>query len=250
MKIEKVFKNRNKLIKLKLIQTKTYIKKQYITNIKLEDIEYRLKKIFHIIYKYHTCNKKILFIGTPFNFNSHISRVFKAMNHIFIPHSVWIKGALSNKKLCFKHLLEHEKTSKNKMAELLLKLKRNIDLVVVLDELNNEDILNEGYISRIPIILINSNLNIIFNKPSYKVPGNFHFALQKIRDNLFYSMLVSTFKKGDKYKYLFNKYAATIKPPKFKRFNKFYKNHGNSSYNKSFTKLKFNTSRTTSNTND
>jgi ribosomal protein S2 len=216
MKTEKVLKYQNKLIKLKLVETKTYIKKQYIINIKLEDIQYRLKKIFFIIHKYHVYNKKILFIGAPFNFNSQINNLFKTTNHIFIPHSTWIKGALSKKKLCLKHLLDDEK-----MSELLVKLKRNVDLIIILDdELPNEDILNEGYISRIPIILLNSNLNIIFNKPSYKVPGNFHFGSKKIRDNLFYSMLISTLKKGDKYKCLLKKQPSIFKSPvKFKSFN-------------------------------
>jgi ribosomal protein S2 len=229
MKTEKVFHYQNKLIKLKLIQTKTYIKKQYITNIKLEDIQSRLKKIFYIIYKYHICNKKILFIGAPFNFNSQINNLFKTTNHIFIPYSMWIKGALSNKKLGLKHLLEDEKTSKNKMSELLLKLKKNIDLIVVLDEFQNKDILNEGYISRIPVIVLNSNLNIIFNKPSYKVPGNFQFIYKKIRDNLFYSMLISTLKKGDKYKYLFCKSEA-LKSAKLKVNNRFYKHNKSSTF--------------------
>jgi ribosomal protein S2 len=219
MKTQKVLKYKNKLIKLKLIQTKTYIKKQYINNLKLEDIQYRLKKIFYIIYKYHIYNKKILFIGAPFDINSQISNLFRITNHIFIPNSIWIKGILSNKKLCFKHLFKDEKNSKNKISELLLKLKKNVDLIIILGELNNEDILNESYIARIPVITINSNFNATFNKPSYKVPGNFNFITKKIRDNLFYSMLVAVLKKADKYKYLF------IKSETFKTSNQFYYKH-------------------------
>jgi ribosomal protein S2 len=219
MKTQKVSKYTNKLIKLKLIQTKTYIKKQYINNLKLEDIQYRLKKIFYIIYKYHVYNKKILFIGTPFDINYQISNLLKTTNHIFVPNSIWIKGILSNKKLCFKHLLKDEKNSKNKISELLLKLKKNVDLIVILKELNNEDILNEGYVARIPVIVLNNNFNAILNKPSYKVPGNFNFIAKKIRDNLFYSMLVSVIKKADKYKNLF------IKSETFKTPNQFYNKH-------------------------
>jgi len=67
MKIEKIKNIKNKILKLKLIQTKIYDKKQYLNNIKIEDIEFRLKKILYIIYKYHISNKKILFIGNPLN---------------------------------------------------------------------------------------------------------------------------------------------------------------------------------------
>jgi ribosomal protein S2 len=204
MKIKKILKYRNKLLKLKLIKTKTYTKKQYYNNLQLEDIQYRLKKILYIIYKYHIYNKKILFIGAPIMLNFYINTVIKTTQHIFIPSSIWVKGVLSNKKkLYLKNWLNPEKNSKNKISELLLQLQKNIDLILIFDEYNNQSILNEGYISKIPVISLNSDLNIIFNKPSYKVPGNFECMVKKIRDNLFYSMLGTTLKKGQKDKPLF-----------------------------------------------
>ena len=206
MKIIKKTVYQNKLLKLKLIQTKIYNKKQYLNNIKIEDIEYRLKKIFYIIYKYHILNKRILFVGAPFNINDKITDLFKNTKHILLPRSVWVRGAISNKNSCFKHLSNNQKNTKNKISELLLQLKKNIDLIVVFEESYNLNVLNEGYIARIPIISLNSDLNIKENKPSYKVPGNFKFTNKKIRDNFFYSILISTLKKGNKYKhYLKNK---------------------------------------------
>jgi ribosomal protein S2 len=219
VKTEKISKHKNKFLKLKLIQTKTYIKKQYTNNITLEDIQYRLKKIFFIIYKYHIRDKKILFIGTPFRFSFKINNFLKNTKHIFIPDSIWIKGALNNKKPNFKYFFKHEKTSKDKISELLLKLKKNIDLVILFDELKNSDVLNESYIARIPIIALNSSLNIILHKPSYKIPGNFQFVSKKIRDNLFYSMLIATLKKGSTYKNTVNK-ALSLKASKSKVFNR------------------------------
>lgn len=200
MKIKKISKYKNKLLKLKLIQTKIYNKKQYLNNIKIEDIEYRLKKMFYIIYKYHIFNKRILFVGAPLNINFQIKNLFKDTKHIFIPKSVWVRGAISNKNSCFKHLSKNKKVNSNKMTELLFQLKKNIDLIVIFNELENKDILNESYVSRIPIISLNSNLNSLYSKTSYKVPGNFQFTSKKTRDNFFYSILTSTLKKGERYK--------------------------------------------------
>jgi hypothetical protein len=59
MKIKNIIKYKNKLLKLKLIKTKIYKKKDQLTNTRIEDIEYRLKAL-HVIYKYHTNNKRIL----------------------------------------------------------------------------------------------------------------------------------------------------------------------------------------------
>ena len=86
--------------------------------------------------------------------------------------------------------------TKNKISEILLQLKKSIDLIVILEESNNLNVLDEGYVSRIPIISINCNLDIQHNKPSYKIPGNFQFSNKKLLDNFFYSLLISTFKKG------------------------------------------------------
>ena len=65
MKIRKIKNHKNKLLKLKILQTEIYTKSQYKNDINFENIEYRLKKILHIIYKYNISNKRILFIGIP-----------------------------------------------------------------------------------------------------------------------------------------------------------------------------------------
>jgi ribosomal protein S2 len=202
MKIQNLTLKKNKVLKLKLIQTKVYNKKQYLNNIKIEDIEFRLKKIFYIIYKYHIFNKRILFVGNPLKLNIEIQKILKNTKHIFVPNSIWISGALSNKKYYYTYLSKNQQNINNKISEILFKLKKNINLVVILNENSNLDILNEAYIARIPVISINSDLNMHFNKPSYKVPGNFQFVNKKIRDDFFYSLLLSTLKKGNKNKFL------------------------------------------------
>ncbi len=223
MKIKKIPQRINKLVKLKLIETKIYNKEQYLENIKIEDIEYRLKKICYLIYKYNVFNKRILFVGLPFNITLKLQELIKNTKHIFIPTSVWLSGAISNKNTNFSNLLKTKNTTKNQISELLFQLKKNIDLVIIINDSNNSDeILNEGYVARIPVVLLNTNLNICFNKPSYKVPGNFKFVNKKTRSNLFYSLLISTLKKGST-KGIKTYYDTVIKKPNKKYTKENYK---------------------------
>ena len=228
MKIEKNTKYKNKILKLKIIQTKIFNSKQYKNNIKLEETKIRLKKIFQIIYQYHIFNKKILFIGVQNNKNFKLKNLLKKTKHVLIPNSIWIRGAISNKKSCFKHISNNPKFVNNKISELLFKLKKNFDLIVVFDEINNFNIINESYIARIPVITLNSNLSLYNNKVSYKIFGNFQFLYKKKENNFFYLLLISVLKKGNKYKKKFKKsYNINIYNKKSfkyeKKYNKYYK---------------------------
>jgi ribosomal protein S2 len=198
MKIKKINKYQNKLLKLKIIQSKMYNKKQYLNNINIEDIEYRLKKAFHVIYKYNILNKKILFVGTPLRMNKTLQKVLQKTKHFLMPESVWRNGIITNKKKFFKNLQKNQKiTTNNKVSKILSQLKKNIDLIVLLNEPLNNDALNESYLAKIPVISFNSNLSINNIKTSYKVPGDFQFSIKKTRDNFFYSILLSVLKKGN-----------------------------------------------------
>jgi ribosomal protein S2 len=209
MKIKKIEQHSTKLMKLKILQTKIYDKKQYLTNNKIEDIEYRLKKIFYIVYKYHIFNKRILFVGLPSTMNSKITNLLKSSKHISIPENIWVRGAISNKKACFKHISKHNKTSSTKISELIFQLKKSIDLVIFFEKSANPDVLNESYISRIPVISISNNLDIQNVKASYKVSGNFHFDNKKVLDNFFYSLLFATLKKGNLHRRYLKKIQKT-----------------------------------------
>jgi ribosomal protein S2 len=195
MKVKKVIKNVGKLIKLQLLKTKTFNKKQYIKNIKIEDIEYRLKKALQIIFKYHTNNKRIAFIGIPNNISDSVKFLFKNTKHIMIPESLWINGILTNQYSNFKYLLFDQKTTSNKFSETLFKLKKKIDLIVILNSLTNNNALEEAFNARIPIVALNTDINFISNKSIYKVPGNFNLTGKTSRNNLFISILAATFKK-------------------------------------------------------
>ena len=197
MKIEKIINSKkNKILKLKLIQTKIFDKKQYLNNIKIEDIEFRLKKIFYIIYKYHIYNKRILFVGNSLNITFEIQKLFKNTKHLFIPPSLWIPGALNNKKFYNMYLAKTQRNISNRISEILFQLKKDIDLIVILNENSNLDILTEAYLSRIPIISINSDLNPLWNRPNYKVPGNFQFI-----NKFFFNIICAILKKIKKKKF-------------------------------------------------
>ena len=213
MKIEKKIKYRNKVLKLKLLKTKTYEKKHHLKNITIEDVEYRLKKTLHIIYKYHLNNKKILFLGGELNTSNKIKLLIQNTKHVLIPEIAWMNGMITNSSANLKYLTKNQKTINNKLSEILFQLKKKSDLIVILSHSLNINALEEGYSTKIPIIFLNSNLDILDFKTSYKVPGTFKFTNKKIRDNLFYSILAATLQKANKTKFSTRNY----KHPKMKQ---------------------------------
>lgn len=197
MKIDKIKSLKNKLVTLKLIETRTYLKTSK-SSLKIVDIASRLKKSLHIIYKYHNNNKRILFVGTPMNFNKNLQNIFKNTKHILLPQSIWINGILTNSNVLKLYLSKNKTSINSKFSEMLLKLYKKPDLIVILKSSFKEKILNEGNLANIPIIFLGYPLNISDLRVSYKLPGNFKFAKKKIRDNLFYFILTAIFKKVNK----------------------------------------------------
>ena len=192
MKIKKIKNHSIKLIRLQLLKTKIFSKKQHSKNITVEDIEYRLKKTLQIIYKYHINNKTIAFIGTPHTINDWISTIFKSTKHVLIPEALWVNGILTNQLPSLKFLLHNKKIKNKKLSETLFKLKKNIDLIVVLNSMTNIDALEEGYNANIPIISLNAETNLTDTKSLYKLPGNFKFSEKTYRNNLFFSLLAAS----------------------------------------------------------
>lgn len=196
MKIEKIKRYSNKLLRLKLIQTKIYDKKHQHRNTIIEEIEARLKKALHLIFKYHAHNKKIVFIGGSSRINQKIKFLLKNTNHTLIPESIWMNGIITNQTSNFKDLTHKQKSIKKRISTMVIQLRKKSDLMVILDRSKNLNALKEGYISKIPIISLNNELSILEKESQYKVPGNFTFTKKKIRDNLFYSMLAAAIKKA------------------------------------------------------
>lgn len=212
MKINKITKYQSKLVKLKLIKTKIYKKNDY-DFIKIEEIISRLKKALHIIYQYHVNNKRILFVGTPIHIEEKLKNLIKNTRHTYIPESVWMNGILTNQQSCFKYLLKNQQSVNRKISTILFKTKKKSDLIVILDASANSNALNEGYLTRTPVISLNLHLDNSDIKSSYKVPGNFKFTHKKVRNNFFYSILSATLKKAQKnYELQKHKKSVTRRP--------------------------------------
>ena len=86
MKVKKIDIKHAMLLKLKLINAKIYLKKESYPNLKIEDVECRLKKGLQVIFKFHASKKKILFVG---NLSSVEEIAAKKMltntEHAFVP---------------------------------------------------------------------------------------------------------------------------------------------------------------------
>ena len=170
----------------------------------MENIEFRIKKALYIIYLHHINNKRILFVGNPLSLNKELTKLFNKTKHLFVPKSSWVAGVITNQYSSFKSQFKHE-TQINKMSKQLLKLKNKSDLIVIMDQEFEIKALEEGYISKIPVISLNSDLNIFDKKSNYKVPGNLVSPKHKMNNNLFYSILITTLKKAHAVK---KKFAA------------------------------------------
>lgn len=191
MKIEKKIVKKNKLFKLNLLKTQLY-KKIHNNFINLNDIIFRFKQALQIIYKYHIYKKKILFIGFPTKIENQFKIIFKNTNHVLIPSSFWMNGLITNPKKCLNYVFN---TNKLINTKILFLINTKVDLIVILNSNAAENILNEGYSSKIPVICLNNYLNIFDSRPTYKIPGNFKFSLKNSRNNFFYFIIYSLLKK-------------------------------------------------------
>ena len=196
MKLKKINIDKYKLLKLQLIKSKVYRKKHYLQALQLQDIEYRFKKALYVIYSYHMNNKRILFVGNPLNINKSLNEVLKNTKHIFIPKEIWISGVITNQNASFKSLINKSENSSHKISKVLIELKKNIDLIVILDYELNSEILKESYIAKIPTITLNALIDIFNLKSNYKVPGNFTHTKTTITNNFFYSIILATLKRS------------------------------------------------------
>ena len=201
MKITTLNKHKTKLFRFKLLKTKIYKNEKNFNYLLLKNMEIRLKKVLHIIYRFHIANKKILFIGTPLKLNSKIKQLLKNKKHNFIPETVWMNGIITNQKPSFKYLLKRHAVANDKTSKFLFNLKNQADLIVVLNENINLIALKESAIKRVPTISLNSNYNLSnLNLSTYKVIGDYNFMNKPIRNNLFFLLLSSLLKKAERLK--------------------------------------------------
>lgn len=205
MKIKKLNSNYKKLFNLKILKTKIFSRSEKIKNIKTNKIELYLKKVFHIIYKFHTADKKILFIEKDTQKNNELKRLVGKTKHTILPSSVWMAGAINNSLSIIKHLVADNrliKSKKQKSNTLFNKINKHYDLIVILDNTFNPTTLKEFLGRHAPIITLNSNIDSLrFYTATYKILGNFNLKYKKTRNDFFYTILNSIFKKAQKFKY-------------------------------------------------
>ena len=202
MKIKKISIHRYKLLKLQLIKAKVYKKNSQKSDPKnlmanpIEQIEIFLKKVLRIIFLYHLNDKQIFFVGVPKIIEKKFLNSLKKTNHLFLPRSLWINGILSNRVavyqyLKFKQLKKIKKKQfKNKHFEPLFSIRRQPDILVVLDKKFEREAIKEAYKLRIPMITLNL-ASTFRDKSLYKSVGNFKFS----NNSIFLSLLNSVFKK-------------------------------------------------------
>lgn len=198
MKITFLHKYKTKLLKFKLLKTKVHKNQKNFDYLLIKDLETRLKKILHVIYKFHIANKKILFIGTPLEISDKLKQLLKNKKHNFLPESIWMNGIVTNPSSSFKHLVKQHAINNDKVSKILFRLKNQIDLIVVLNEKSNLTALKESSLKRIPTISLNTIYNLSnFNLSTYKVPGDYNFDRKKIRNSIFFLLLSSLLKKAE-----------------------------------------------------
>lgn len=199
MKLSILQKHKTKLFKLKILNTKIHKSQKNFDYLLFTDMETRLKKILHIIYKFHAANKKILFVGTPLKLNNQIKQLLRGKKHSFIPESIWMSGIITNASSSFKYLIKRHAINNDKTSKLLFSLKNQADLIVVLNESFNITALAESSLKRVPTISLNTTYNVTdLNLSTYKVPGNYSFNEKKIRSNIFFLFLGSLLKKAER----------------------------------------------------
>lgn len=164
MKLNKQNVKKNKLLKLKLLNSKIFEKKQLLENVSLQKLYYQLKKALQIVYWYHKNKKKIVFISDDLS----TLKLLRKTPHTCILESNWEYGKLTNKLHYY-------------------------DLVVLLN--HNNVISKESFLSKTPLITLGAALDMLNKNYSYAIPGNFDLKKNSTRKIFFISLLKSVLKK-------------------------------------------------------
>lgn len=161
-----------------------------------------IKRSLCIINKYNLHNKKILFIGVPVFFQKKIKSIIKKTKHRFITERTWVHGSLTNSvdKSQKKFLEENPKK--------FLKFIENPDLIVLLTGNKEKAPLKEAFKLKIPTICVSNDLSSDI-KSSYNVPCKSELKTKEY--SLYYSLIISTLKRGNLLKKLYKIKAAKIK---------------------------------------
>jgi len=185
MKVKKTVLKHSMLLKLKLIKTKMYLKQESYTNLKIEDVECRLKKGLQVIFKFHASRKKIIFVGNLSSAEeTAVKKMLKNTIHVFVPEYLWLNGRILNSKV------SSASFSKRSLVHETSRLKNNNYLTVVFNS-SISDITIENYKSKTPTIVLSNHLDIFDVTFSYKILGNLTMGNKKVKSHLFLILLQS-----------------------------------------------------------
>jgi len=195
MKIKSI-KTKNKLLLFQILKSKIYKKEVKYDNIKLY-----FKKVAKIIYEYHINNKSILFLNFPDLIRKEIDALINKTKHYCFTNEDWYNGILTNQKSIW--------------------LRNKVDLILIFNQnlkyYSNQ--LKEINFLRVPVILINNDLNKSILECDYKVSGNFNFFEKIPVNNLLLGIIKMSIKRA-----LVKKNFIPIRFKKKRRYKKWKKN--------------------------
>jgi hypothetical protein len=168
MKVQHFKIKKYTLLKLHLIKYQAY--KICLKNLKplktVDCLELNLKHALNLIYLYHFNNKKILFIGFPYNKKLN---TLSPLQHFFISKKLWVNGIFSNKNAKIQNLLKQTTTKLTNPFG-----KKDPNLVVLFNfSKKDQNILNELSLIGCPLIIIGSQTPIYIPNLVYAIPGLF-----------------------------------------------------------------------------
>ncbi len=168
MKVQHFKIKKYTLLKLHLIKYQAYkINLKNFNPLKIiNHLELSLKQVLNLIYFYHFSDKKILFVGFPYNKKIH---KLNPLQHFFVQKNCWVNGLFSNKNAKIQNLL--------KQPSLTITTpfgKRDPDLVVLFNVSKTEQhVLHELSSIGCPLIVIGNQIPINTSNIIYTVPGFF-----------------------------------------------------------------------------
>jgi len=191
MKVSQVKIQNYKLFKYNLLKLQVYSNKPSLaianfSNSMLEQVEAYLKQILKIIFEYHVCQFKILFIGFPVVSKMRQTKLIDFTNHNFISDKSWISGIFRNRFSILTYLKLIQSQNFSKSLQLLLTVKTKPHLVVIFNQKVDVSMINEFYKAGIPILSFNWD-SFNMDKITYKTSGSYNFLEKNIRLTFFFS---------------------------------------------------------------
>ena len=163
MKVKKLRVKKNKAIQLQALKISNEKRLHINSHLKFQSIKALLHKLFNIIIKYDMNNKNILFVGFPNRF----LKILTSKNHLTTP--------------AFRHKSSHSSNKSDlKKKRLNLKLKKNIDLIIVYGSTSNSGAVTESYLSNLPVIGISKKMNLFsLRRNVYSTPKTYSLIYEK-----------------------------------------------------------------------